>query len=190
MCPTICVSTARPNPSVEARPNSKTPGPRGGASLSSTSRAWRFAVGPASPQTLGLLGPAVSSLNTARRGGSASKLSSFQVASRRGRHDPFSKLGRREHGNPWPTLALPGIVGRLRAPTPLAHAPQSPRNGTSLRMGSLGGRPARCTSTGRPNHSVEARSNGGPPGPGHRYRVHFLWPGPGVPPLAPPHLKR
>lgn len=42
----------------------------------------------------------------------------------------------------------------------------------------------------RPNPSVEARSNGGPPGPGHRYGVHFLWPGPGVPPLTPPHLKR
>ena len=41
-----------------------------------------------------------------------------------------------------------------------------------------------------PNHSLEARSNGGPPGPGHRYGVHFLWPGPGVPPLTPPQLKR
>ena len=41
-----------------------------------------------------------------------------------------------------------------------------------------------------PNHSLEARSNGGPPSPGHRYGVHFLWPGPGVPPLTPPQLKR
>ena len=41
-----------------------------------------------------------------------------------------------------------------------------------------------------PNHSLEARSNGGPPGPDHRYGVHFLWPGPGVPPLTPPQLKR
>jgi len=42
----------------------------------------------------------------------------------------------------------------------------------------------------RPNTSVEARPNGGPPGPGWRYAVHFRHPGPGVPPLAPPHLER
>ena len=48
----------------------------GGTRTFSPARAWRLAVGPASTQTLGLLGPAVSSLNTARRGGSASKLSS------------------------------------------------------------------------------------------------------------------
>jgi len=42
----------------------------------------------------------------------------------------------------------------------------------------------------RPNPSVEARPNGKPPSPGHRYGVHFLWPGLGVLPLAPPHLER
>ena len=41
-----------------------------------------------------------------------------------------------------------------------------------------------------PNPSVEARPNGKPPGPGHRYAVHYLWPGPGVLPSAPPHLQR
>ena len=41
-----------------------------------------------------------------------------------------------------------------------------------------------------PNTSFEARPNGKPPGPGHRYGVHFLWPGPGVLPLVPPQLKR
>ena len=41
-----------------------------------------------------------------------------------------------------------------------------------------------------PNPSVEARPNGGAPGPSHRYGVHFLWLGPGAPPLVPPHLKR
>ena len=46
----------------------------------------------------------------------------------------------------------------------------------------------RLSRTVLPNQSLEARSNGGPPGPDHRYGVHFLWPGPGVPPLAPPHL--
>jgi hypothetical protein len=36
---------AQPNPSVNARPNIKMPGPRGGAGLSSTARARHFAVG-------------------------------------------------------------------------------------------------------------------------------------------------
>jgi hypothetical protein len=37
----------------------------------------------------------------------------------------------------------------------------------------------------RPNPSLKPSPNGGPPGPGHRYGVHCLWPGPGVPPLGP-----
>ena len=46
------------------------------------------------------------------------------------------------------------------------------------------------TSPTAPNHSVKASPNGGPPGPGHRYAVHFLCPGPGVPPSVPPYLER
>ena len=42
----------------------------------------------------------------------------------------------------------------------------------------------------RPNPSVKPSPNGGPPGPGHRYGVHFLWPGPGVPPSVPAYLER
>ncbi|CAD5373081.1 hypothetical protein RA210_U290022 [Rubrivivax sp. A210] len=42
----------------------------------------------------------------------------------------------------------------------------------------------------RPNTSVKPSTNGGPPGPGHRYAVHYLWPGPGVPPLVPAYLER
>ena len=40
------------------------------------------------------------------------------------------------------------------------------------------------------NPSFEARPNGKPPGPGHRYGVHFLGPGPGGLPSVPPQLKR
>jgi len=36
-----------------------------------------------------------------------------------------------------------------------------------------------------PNPSFKPSPNGMPPGPGHRYGVHFLWPGPGVMPLVP-----
>ena len=41
------------------------------------------------------------------------------------------------------------------------------------------------TRTARPNPSVEARPNGGPPGPVWRYAVHFRQPGPGVLPSSP-----
>ena len=37
-----------------------------------------------------------------------------------------------------------------------------------------------------PNPSLKARPNGGSPGPGRRYAVHYLHPGPGAPPSAPP----
>jgi len=40
------------------------------------------------------------------------------------------------------------------------------------------------------NPSVKGSANGAPPGPGHRYAVHFLWPGPGVTPSSPPYLER
>jgi hypothetical protein len=36
-----------------------------------------------------------------------------------------------------------------------------------------------------PNPSLKRSANGGPPGPGRRYAVHFRQPGPGVPPLSP-----
>ncbi len=37
----------------------------------------------------------------------------------------------------------------------------------------------------RPNPSLKRSSNGMAPGPGHRYGVHSLWPGPGTMPLGP-----
>ena len=36
-----------------------------------------------------------------------------------------------------------------------------------------------------PNPSFKPSPNGGPPGPGCRFAVHFLHPGPGVPPSVP-----
>ena len=41
-----------------------------------------------------------------------------------------------------------------------------------------------------PNPSVKRSANGRPPGPGLRYAVHFLSPGPGVLPLSPAYLER
>jgi hypothetical protein len=40
----------------------------------------------------------------------------------------------------------------------------------------------------RPNPPVKRSTNGKPPGPSHRYGVHFLWLGPGVLPLPPAYL--
>ena len=43
----------------------------------------------------------------------------------------------------------------------------------------------RMVSAAQPNPSFKPSPNGGPPGPGNRYGVHFLSPGPGVPPSVP-----
>ena len=43
----------------------------------------------------------------------------------------------------------------------------------------------RTVNTAQPNPSFKPSPNGGPPGPGNRYGVHFLSPGPGVPPSVP-----
>ena len=87
------------------------------------------------------------------------------MAPRRGRRDPFSKLGTREHGNPWPTPALPGIVASLRAPT---HSPtRASRPGTALRSGwahSVGARRAAPLRAG-----LTTRSRRGPTA-GHQAR--------------------
>ena len=45
--------------------------------------------------------------------------------------------------------------------------------------------PPRMPRTLRPNPSLKRSPNGGPPGPGWWYAVHFHQPGPGVPPLGP-----
>ena len=49
-----CLPPVKPNPSFEARPNIKTPGPHNGLALFSIVRAWGFAAGPASTRTLGI----------------------------------------------------------------------------------------------------------------------------------------
>ncbi|CAD5373067.1 hypothetical protein RA210_U290008 [Rubrivivax sp. A210] len=44
----------------------------------------------------------------------------------------------------------------------------------------------RCSArTALPNPSLKLSPNGKTPGPGHRYGVHSLWPGPGVSPSMP-----
>ena len=44
--------------------------------------------------------------------------------------------------------------------------------------------PTHHPGTPRPNPSFKPTANVKPPGPGHRYGVHFLWPGPGVLPSS------
>jgi hypothetical protein len=62
-------------------------------------------------------------------------------------------------------------------------APAAAQGNTVL--GQFLGVSKRSTQPLLPNPSLKPSTNGGPPGPGHRYGVHFLWPGPGVPPLVP-----
>ena len=44
--------------------------------------------------------------------------------------------------------------------------------------------PSHHQRSARPNTSFKPTANVKPPGPGHRYAVHFLWPGPGVLPSS------
>ena len=77
-------------------------------------------------------------------------------------------LGRsapRSGGVPYLLCRQPRQVGRRSAPSETAASACGPRV--------------------RHNPSLKPSPNGGPPGPGHRYGVHFLWPGPGVPPSVP-----
>ena len=46
-------------------------------------------------------------------------------------------------------------------------------------------KPSVTLSAVRPNPSLKLSPNGGPLGPGRRYAVHCLQPGPSVPPLVP-----
>ena len=74
------------------------------------------------------------------------------------------------------------VVSSARAlsgrPCPGGELPKILRHPGSGAAGSLSSRV-------QPNLSLKPSPNGGPPGPGHRYGVHFLWPGPGGPPLGP-----
>jgi len=87
----------------------------------------------------------------------------------------------------------PAAVGRRRPPSPgqrrrrEKHKPASSKRPArpGHRLNSIL-HPPPVT----PNPSFEARPNGKPPGPGHRYAVHYLWPGPGVLPSVPPQLER
>jgi len=94
----------------------------------------------------------------------------------------FARLGA-QYAKP-PPLGLPRL-GRVRG----TRADEVVKR--KFQSGQLPKTPSRRgAAIPTPNPSVEARPNGKPPGPGHRYAVHFLWPGPGVLPSAPPHLQR
>ena len=69
----------------------------------------------------------------------------------------------------------------------LPHTKTARCSSASRRGSNPGGSKPRAAG---PNPSVKPSPNGGPPGPGHRYGVHFLWPGPGVPPSVPAYLER
>jgi hypothetical protein len=98
------------------------------------------------------------------------------------------------HGNPKPgqILPLPAKASRLAQSTRsqssrgLAAAARAERAEES-RVHWFKGAGARPPSQRpRPNPSLKGSANGVPPGPGHRYAVHSLWPGPGVTPSSPP----
>ena len=82
----------------------------------------------------------------------------LEATPRRPRSAPHSAV-RRSWPAPWSALAQEAGPWRLRQPW-FTRAPL-------------------------PNRSFKPSPNGGPPGPGRRYAVHYLRPGPGVPPSVP-----
>ena len=64
------------------------------------------------------------------------------------------------------------------------HARQSASGGSALCLAVADLRDP-AVRRAEPNSSLKPSPNGGPPGPGRRYAVHFRQPGPGVPPLGP-----
>jgi hypothetical protein len=70
------------------------------------------------------------------------------------------------------------------APLGLSYSRLSPRTQSAkneiplLESAHTGQHPSHHHLTARPNPSFKPTANGEPPGPGHRYPVHCLWPGP------------
>jgi len=100
--------------------------------------------------------------------------------------------------SPWRSC-LSRILRLPRTPSPLLCSCGPRYFGPTAARGSYGtptsrpwcaNRRGACGCQPLPNPSVEARPNGGPPGPVWRYAVHCRQPGPGAPPSAPPHLER
>ena len=202
----------RPNPSLEARPNIKPPGPHGGRGAFSTVRAWRFAVGPASARTLGhaemptqqpprasaplgahVIGPHAvpwprpPRLNRASRG---LKSQSVVGASRRLNSQVLEGTSRRLKSQSVAVAAAASQLALWRSVSP-ANVMAAPTRRSrpwfsavvpSLKF-SLGLH--RGSPPAWPNPSLKRSANGRPPGPVWRYAVHFRQPGPGVPPLVP-----
>jgi len=87
-------------------------------------------------------------------------------------------------GPPGPALASSGTAKARRVEILPRHRRQrgggSPGGGARSR---ITGRAVHARA--RPNQSLKRSANGMPPGPGLRYSVYFLSPGPGVIPLSP-----
>ena len=71
---------------------------------------------------------------------------------------------------------------------PARSAPDEPVSKSRFVVGGV--QPARVLPRAWPNHSVNLRANGMPPGPSRRYAVHFPRLGPGVTPSSPGYLER
>jgi hypothetical protein len=86
-----------------------------------------------------------------------------------------------------PGLFTPAARGGLKPapgkPAPGGLPPSSTKHRTLLYSPFSSN--VRSGHTVMPNPSLKGSTNGMPPGPGHRYGVHCLRPGPGVLPLAP-----
>ena len=95
------------------------------------------------------------------------------------------------------SVAGAAIAARMRSssflPEACVVAARTARSGSccpAVASCKSGTSPARGAPPALPNPSVKPSPNGGPPGPGRRYAVHFRQPGPGVPPSVQAYLER
>ncbi|CAD5373037.1 hypothetical protein RA210_U280012 [Rubrivivax sp. A210] len=89
-----------------------------------------------------------------------------------------------QHRGKAPSPASSHSSGSLAS---LCLAPWPHRSWPSRQRHQVSSKPGRqqWPSKAWPNTSLKLSTNGKTPGPGHRYAVHFLWPGPGVSPSVP-----
>ena len=116
----------------------------------------------------------------------------------------FRKVNRRDvraqHRALWPQASTPGngfhsgcVIARRKAPCRTHGVARrrgvprllSPQRGAAANVPRQQRHAFHRGARVQPNPSFKPSPNGGPPGPGNRYGVHFLSPGPGVPPSVP-----
>ena len=169
----------RPNPSVEARPNGRPPGP-----------VWWYAYIFTSPGLASCRRSRLTSNVRPPRSRMRALVGSGNWCG--ARTNPNLRQGQQQCNSASTSAKAPvrtNVQSVLRGAAAGRGAVrlrlQAPWRAAAQLGGSQHGFAVHLRSSRRPNPSLKPSPNGGPPGPASRYRVHFLLAGPGVPPLCP-----